>query len=92
MMNVTEFFDNQDRLFRAVSNTDENSTAISLSQNFTNDELKSRSYAVVAADFLTILDYAKEKGLTPKGDSGRSLAFFLTTRGVGNLWFTGVIA
>ena len=91
-MNVIEFFDNQDRLFRAVSNSDENSTAISLSQNFTSEELKSRSYAVVAADFLTITDYAKEKGLTPKGDSSRSLAFFLTTRGVGNLWFTGVIA
>ncbi len=91
-MDVTEFFDNQDRLFRAVSNTDENSTVISLSQNFTNDELKARSYAVVAADFLTILDYAKEKGLTPKSDSGRSLAFFLTTRGVGQLWFIGVIA
>ncbi len=92
MMKITEFSDNQGRIFRAVSNAENNSTSIGLEQNFTSDEIKARTYSSVAADFLTILDYARERGLTMKNDTGSDLAFYLTTSGVGNLWFSGVIA
>lgn len=90
MVNVTEFFSNN-HIFRAVSDTDKNSTAINLKQCFTNEELMARSYAEVCADFLAIVDYAHEKSLTRKSDSIRALAFYLTTRGIGNLWFDGIV-
>lgn len=83
----SEFRDTRGRAFRVMHDRERGTTAIALNQELSQQEITARTYPAVAADFLTIMDYARERKLTLTSEPARALAFFLTTQGIGNLWF-----